>query len=57
VTLCKRERERVDVAAMTGVADAYEPPLVRVVRLVSVDRTVDENAQRVMGYLEEKGLL
>ena len=48
---------RGDVAALTGVADPYEPPLAPELRLETVDRTLDENAAEVLGYLEHRGLL
>lgn len=49
--------QRGEVAAMTGVADPYEPPLAPEIRLETVDRTVEQNVDAVMDYLERRGLL
>lgn len=43
--------ERGEVPQMTGVADPYEPPLSPEIRLETVGRTVDENAQLVADHL------
>jgi sulfate adenylyltransferase len=45
--------ERGEVPQMTGVADPYEPPLAPDLHLLTVDRTVDENALRVIAFLED----
>jgi adenylylsulfate kinase-like enzyme len=44
-------------AQMTGLSDPYEPPLAPELRLETVDRTVAQNAARVVTLLEERGLL
>jgi sulfate adenylyltransferase len=49
--------ERGEVAAMTGVADPYEPPLAPELRLETVEQTVEQNAERVVDYLRGRGLL
>jgi sulfate adenylyltransferase len=48
--------ERGEVQAMTGVSDPYEPPLSPEMRLLTVGRTVDENAALVVEYLTEHAL-
>ena len=42
---------------MTGVSDPYEPPESPEIHLQTVDHTVEQNAGRVVGYLELLGLL
>jgi sulfate adenylyltransferase len=49
--------ERGDVSALTGVADPYEQPTEPELRLETVERSVEQNAQAVIGYLVERGLL
>ncbi len=49
--------ERGEVPQMTGVADPYEPPLSPEVRLLTIDRTVDENARLVLEFVEAAGRL
>ena len=49
--------KRGEVQQMTGVSDPYEPPLSPEIRLETVDRTVEENAQAVIEYLENHGIL
>ena len=49
--------QRGEVAAMTGVSDPYEPPLAPEIRLDTVDRTASQNADKVIAYLEQCGLL
>jgi len=49
--------DRGEVAAMTGLDDPYEPPPSPELRLETVGRTVDDNAQLVVDYLAERGLL
>jgi sulfate adenylyltransferase len=49
--------QRGEVEKMTGLADPYEPPIEPEVRLSTVDRTVDENAMRVVRYIEDAGFL
>lgn len=49
--------ERGEVSQMTGVSDPYEPPGSPEIHLLTVDRTVDDNAGRVVGYMELLGLI
>jgi len=49
--------ERGEVAALTGVADPYEPPDQPELRLETVGVEVSDNARRVLDYLERRGLL
>jgi sulfate adenylyltransferase len=42
---------------MTGLSDPYEPPLRPEIRLQTVGRSVAGNAQSVLAYLEERGLV
>jgi sulfate adenylyltransferase len=49
--------DRGEVAAMTGVSDPYEPPLAPELRLETVGRSVDENAQLVISHLTQHALL
>jgi sulfate adenylyltransferase len=42
---------------LTGVDDPYEPPLAPELRLDTVKATIDENAARVVRFMEEHGLL
>ena len=49
--------ERGEVKNMTGVADPYEPPEAPELRLVTVDRTVDENVATIVAFLEDRDLL
>ncbi|HYI21525.1 MAG TPA: adenylyl-sulfate kinase [Candidatus Limnocylindrales bacterium] len=49
--------ERGEVSQMTGVSDPYEPPDSPEIHLQTVDHAVEQNAGRVVGYLELLGLL
>lgn len=49
--------QRGEVSQLTGVTDPYEPPTEPEIRLETVGRTVDENARRLIEYLEGRGLL
>lgn len=49
--------ERGEVTQMTGVGDPYEPPLSPELRLETVGRTVAQNAEEVVWFLDERGLL
>ncbi len=49
--------QRGEVERMTGVADPYEPPLEPELRLATVGRSVDDNADAVVRYLKVRGLL
>jgi sulfate adenylyltransferase len=42
---------------MTGLSDPYEPPLMPELRLETMDRSVVQNAESVVTYLDERGLL
>jgi adenylyl-sulfate kinase len=46
-----------EIAAMTGIADPYEPPTNPAVRLDSVGRSVDQNVTEILGVLRERGVL
>jgi sulfate adenylyltransferase len=49
--------ERGEVERMTGVADPYEPPIDPEIHLLTVGRTVEENAAAVIEYLARRRLL
>lgn len=42
---------------MTGLSDPYEPPLSPELRLQTVGRSVAQNVEQVLAYLEQRGLL
>lgn len=44
--------QRGEVEQMTGVGDPYEPPLSPELRLETVGRSVDDNAEAVLQYLD-----
>lgn len=46
-----------EVKEFTGVSDPYEPPLDPEMRLLTVDTSVEANAQLVLEYLESRGIL
>ncbi len=46
---------RGEITGLTGVDDPYEPPLHPELRLETVGATVDANARRVLGLLEDRG--
>jgi sulfate adenylyltransferase len=46
-----------EVDGFTGVDDPYEPPMDPELRLTTVDATPDDNARRVLAYLEARGAL
>jgi sulfate adenylyltransferase len=46
-----------EVREFTGLDDPYEPPLAPELTLLTTDTTAEANAQRVVTYLEEQGLL
>jgi sulfate adenylyltransferase len=48
---------RGEVKNMTGVSDPYEPPYSPELRLVTVDRSVDENVAMIVDYLEGRGIV
>lgn len=49
--------QRGEVERMTGLADPYEPPLTPELHLLTVGRTVGDNASAVASYLEGRGRL
>jgi sulfate adenylyltransferase len=49
--------ERGEVAALTGVADPYEPPLSPELRLETVGVAVTDNGRQVIDLLVERGFL
>jgi adenylylsulfate kinase (apsK) len=49
--------QRGEVKQMTGLSDPYEPPDAPELRLETVGRTVAQNAQEVIAYLERRHLL
>lgn len=51
------QTQRGEVAQMTGVSDPYEPPLAPELRLETVGRSVRQNTDEVIAYLEQRGLL
>ena len=48
---------RGEISTFTGIDDPYEPPLTPEIRLDTVHASVEENADRIMAYLEQKGFL
>jgi len=48
---------RGEIATFTGIDDPYEPPLTPEIRLETVHAGVEENAGRIMRYLQEHGFL
>ena len=48
---------RGEISTFTGIDDPYEPPLTPEIRLETVHASVEENAGRIMTYLEEHGFL
>ena len=49
--------EAGEVKDFTGVSDPYEPPLDPELTLRTTDTTPAANAQRVLEYLESRGIL
>jgi sulfate adenylyltransferase len=49
--------QRGEVKQMTGLDDPYEQPLTPDLRLLTMDRTVDQNVAAIMAFLEERELL
>ena len=49
--------QRGEVERMTGLADPYEPPLDPELHLRTTDRSVADNVEIIVGYLEKRGLL
>jgi sulfate adenylyltransferase len=48
---------RGEISTFTGIDDPYEPPLRPQIRLDTVHTSVEENASRIMTYLEQHGFL
>ncbi|MBM3265125.1 MAG: bifunctional sulfate adenylyltransferase/adenylylsulfate kinase [candidate division Zixibacteria bacterium] len=48
---------RGEIAGFTGIDDPYEPPLHPEIHLDTVGCTAEENAERIVAYLTEKGFL
>lgn len=48
---------RGQITGFTGVDDPYEPPLEPEITLDTVDHTAEENARKIIAYLEERGFL
>ena len=48
---------RGEIATFTGIDDPYEPPLTPEIRLETIHASVEENAGRIMTYLEQHGFL
>lgn len=48
---------RGQITGFTGVDDPYETPVDPEIRLTTVDYSAEENARRIVAYLEERGFL
>jgi sulfate adenylyltransferase len=48
---------RGQITGFTGVDDPYEPPVNPEITLYTVDTTPEENARKIIAYLEERGFL
>ena len=48
---------RGELKGFTGIDDPYEPPTHPEIELDTVSRTVEENAARIMAYLQERGFV
>jgi sulfate adenylyltransferase len=48
---------RGEIKGFTGIDDPYEPPLNPEVVVHTVDRTPEQNARAIVGYLESRGFL
>lgn len=46
-----------EVTEFTGISDPYEPPLDPELTLHTTEATPESNAQRVLAYLESRGIL
>ena len=46
-----------EIATFTGIDDPYEPPLNPEISLDTIHASVEENASRIMTYLEQHGFL
>ncbi|MGB7539849.1 MAG: bifunctional sulfate adenylyltransferase/adenylylsulfate kinase [Anaerolineales bacterium] len=48
---------RGEIKGFTGVDDPYEPPIQPEITLDTVQQTPEENARKIIAYLEERGFL
>lgn len=48
---------RGELRGFTGIDDPYEPPVNPELTLTTTDVTPEENARKIIRYLEEKGFL
>jgi len=48
---------RGEIKGFTGVDDPYEPPITPEIILTTVDHSPEENARKIIAYLEERGFL
>ena len=48
---------RGQITGFTGVDDPYEPPLEPEITLDTVNNNAEENARKIIAYLEERGFL
>ncbi|MBO9315819.1 MAG: adenylyl-sulfate kinase, partial [Chloroflexus sp.] len=48
---------RGEIRGFTGIDDPYEPPVNPELTLSTIDVTPEENARKIIRYLEEKGFL
>lgn len=48
---------RGEIKGFTGIDDPYEPPLNPEITLSTIDKTVEENARRILEYLLDKGFV
>jgi sulfate adenylyltransferase len=48
---------RGEIKGFTGVDDPYEPPINPEITLDTVKHTPEENARKIIGFLEERGFL
>jgi sulfate adenylyltransferase len=48
---------RGEIKGFTGVDDPYEPPINPEITLDTVKHTPEENARKILGYLEQRGFL
>ena len=48
---------RGELQGLTGVDDPYEAPLAPEITLTTVDCSPEENAYKILSYMQEKGYL
>ena len=46
-----------EIQNFTGISDPYEPPLNPEVVCRTAEETVEESVGKILGYLEERGLV